>query len=74
MGKMLLNGATVKRISGKTEVVQVCRFECFRVQALETWFGMLLAEASGRSPRRSRRKGELMLCQRRTGIVSDTTE
>jgi hypothetical protein len=45
---MLLNGATVKRISGKTEVVQVCRFECFRVQALETWFGMLLAEASGR--------------------------
>lgn len=49
VGKMLLNGDTVKRrILGKTEVLRVCKSEEERVDALKKWFGLELTEEERR--------------------------
>ncbi|KAF8244212.1 arylamine N-acetyltransferase 1 [Wilcoxina mikolae CBS 423.85] len=63
VGKMLLNGGTVKRrIGGKTEVMQVCKSECERVEALETWFGIVLTkkerEGIRKRPTEIKKEGE----------------
>jgi hypothetical protein len=49
VGKMLLNGDTVKRrILGNTEVLRVCKNEEERVDALRKWFGLVLTEEERR--------------------------
>lgn len=42
--RMLVNGTVKENTGGKTRVVQECKTEKERVQALEKWFGMRLSE------------------------------
>ncbi|KAJ4387542.1 hypothetical protein N0V93_008137 [Gnomoniopsis smithogilvyi] len=44
-GKLLLvNGIVKRNMGGKTEVVEECKTESERIQALKTWFGISLTE------------------------------
>ena len=45
VGKLMLVNGTVKRnLGGKTEIVQVCKNEDERVQALKQWFGITVTD------------------------------
>lgn len=44
-GKLLLvNGSIKRNMGGKTEVVEVCKTESERIQAMKKWFGISLTE------------------------------
>ncbi|KAL2133014.1 hypothetical protein VTI74DRAFT_3020 [Chaetomium olivicolor] len=55
---MMVNGVVKKNVTGKTEVVKVCRTESERVEALREYFGILLTEEEAESIKG--RKAELV--------------